>query len=275
MKILKFNLLIQLFLIFLICCCSYNKEAKNNISTNKSNIISDKNLEINCDSSSILSIMKRVNFIEANLNNYSKIDDYLLFDNLIDTQKMTLYYSGKTPIYLKFTVFDDDGTSSGEGAYYFNENGCLLCKNISLELNIYEAYLDSNKIFGWSIEKGDEIKISKRDKWSSQYREAIALLGIDTYMQKFSKIQYKIPNKSSFFIPSMKTKAKIALHTSPDIDSPIIKKLVTDTELSYITCNKQIDTIGYQSWIWYKVKLEDNIEGWIFGYPSNIEFYFF
>lgn len=197
--------------------------------------------------------------------------NYMLFSELKDTLFLKLYYKNNKPIMLTYTTFDDAGLAKGFGAYYFNEIGFLIGQNLYLGTkNIFEIYRPNNRIFKFKL-NNDIIEIINIDSISAKYREAIAILYLDIYMQLFDSIKYKTSMVSDDISPILSTNTEVLVFNQPSINSEQSFKLEIGQKINFIKTNKQIIKVDDLKWLWYYIKTSDGKYGWVFGHPNFVK----
>lgn len=166
---------------------------------------------------------------------------------------------------------EEDPLIDDSSIYYFSSLGEVIgCELKGDERYDLHYFLLFNKAGVVSVRKKDVYRSDSLDELSSCSKMAIAHREVSFAMQFFPSGRYKNLELPACTLPTLSTQAEVLLLSEPGSGGRIIKRLTTDENLVYLgsQVGAAIDTTAWR--VWYKVKTEDGMEGWIWGAPQIV-----
>jgi len=221
--------------------------------------------------SSVDPVISVNNYIDSVISGWSNIDGFL--DSSVQGQ-LKAYITYRDSIAEKLMIVDkqeENPLIDDSSIYYFSSLGEV----IGYELKGDEKYdlhyfLLFNKAGVVSVRKKDLYQSDSLDDLSSCSKMAIAHREVSFAMQFFLRVHYMNVELPVCSLPTLSTRSEVLLLSEPRSDSRLTKRLSPGTSLVY-TGSQIGNSYDSSAWrIWYKVKTQDNTEGWIFGDPKFV-----
>ena len=221
--------------------------------------------------SSVDAVISVSHYVDSVISSWSNIDG--LLDSSVQGQYKA-YITYRDSIARKLMIIkkqEEDPLIDDSSIYYFSSLGEV----IGYELKGDEKYdlhyfLLFNKAGVVSVRKKNVYVSDTLDQLSSCSKMAIAHREISSVMQFFSALHYRNLELSECSVPTSTTLLEVLLLSAPHFKSPIIKRLTPGTSLIYLDSqiDDDSDSTGWR--MWYKVRSNDGVEGWIWGTPNAV-----
>jgi len=210
-------------------------------------------------------------YLDSVLGAWREVDG--VFDSMSHDGVRAYLLSGRSMAskLLMITRQEEDSTMSDSCIYFFGPAGEV----IGYELKGDEKYdlhyfLFFHKTSVLLVRDKETYIVDTLDQLSSCSKKAIAHREVSSVMQFFLSVHYKNVELPGCYVATLSTRSEVLLLSEPRSDSRLIKRLSPGTSLVY-TGSQIGDIQGTTARrIWYKVKTEDNTEGWIFGDPKFV-----
>lgn len=186
----------------------------------------------------------------------------------LDSLPVRLYVEHDVLRMVNSSTYDCEGGDTGEVAYLFDSSGKLIAEKFfigtSAIVYFFAKSLPYEKTADGNFHK---LNLSIDNYWRVQPAKELCDM-----MQFFPEVQYTNIDVSDFHYPSLKTLRKADLMEQPDRKSKVLSCLNPNTYLTYLATSSKRDTVDGIAWVWYKVKTEQQQEGWLWGYPLIVDF---
>jgi hypothetical protein len=187
---------------------------------------------------------------------------------------VTVYEKNNIVRKLIIVSYDESRTTSVRERYYFDDAGRIIGHINPMDGSALQEIFSAGsvKIHTGSGDLATDTTFHNDEM--AFYKLAVVKYIVDYYLSNFKGLKYSTFDVSANTGYIVKLLANADLKSSPNLNAPVVKKLVKGTGLLYIDRSENQDSVAQTGkWIWIKVRDRSKSEGWIWGYPSVVHPY--
>ncbi|MCR4949624.1 MAG: SH3 domain-containing protein [Treponema sp.] len=232
-----------------------------------------------------------------NQNDYHETQDLVTKENIqqgetkiveADEEEPFFFYVSKPIKYMK-PIFDSNGEVIDNKEIESNQNFCIIKYEDNSWNSIWGASnefshilkVETNRIIEIYIETSTFVSKGQPSFWDWNYPKTVKIkIDDDLFLKIKSSIDtynYLINYNDLFFSESVNVLVicdNLRVREDPNMDSStkVIGKLKKWDKMIAIDCTETKETIENLEYPWYKIRLKDGTEGWVFGGFAKIYF---
>lgn len=232
-----------------------------------------------------------------NQNDFHETQDLVTKENIqqgetkiveADEEEPFFFYVSKPIKYMK-PIFDSNGEVFEYNEIESNQNFCIIKYEDNSWNSIWGASnefshilkVETNRIIEIYIETSTFVSKGQPSFWDWNYPKTVKIkIDDDLFFKIKSSIDtynYLINYNDLFFSESVNVLVicdNLRVREDPNMDSStkVIGKLKKWDKVIAIDCTETKDTIENLEYPWYKIRLKDGTEGWVFGGFAKIYF---